>query len=49
MDVKMQESSAAEYFVQRKVVDELLLDELAQKGTGSTKPTLGEQVKESMR
>lgn len=41
--------SAAEYFVQRKVLDELHVDEVAQKRTWSTKPTVGEQVKESLR
>ncbi|GAA6228960.1 solute carrier family 26 member 6-like isoform X1 [Lates japonicus] len=38
-----------EYFVQREVLDESRLDEVAQKGTWSTKPTLGERVKESLR
>uniref|UniRef100_A0A3B5AY70 Solute carrier family 26 member 6-like n=1 Tax=Stegastes partitus TaxID=144197 RepID=A0A3B5AY70_9TELE len=38
-----------EYFVQREVLDELRLDEVAQKGTWSIKPTLGERVKESLR
>uniref|UniRef100_A0A3B4UXC4 Solute carrier family 26 member 6 n=1 Tax=Seriola dumerili TaxID=41447 RepID=A0A3B4UXC4_SERDU len=38
-----------DYFVQREVLDELRLDEVAQKGTWSTKPTLGERVKESLR
>uniref|UniRef100_A0A8D0ABH9 Solute carrier family 26 member 6, like 2 n=1 Tax=Sander lucioperca TaxID=283035 RepID=A0A8D0ABH9_SANLU len=37
------------YFVQRKVLDELCLDEVAQKRTWSTKPTLSERVKESLR
>ncbi|KAG8002621.1 Solute carrier family 26 member 6 [Nibea albiflora] len=41
--------SSGEYFVQRKVLDELHLDEVAQKGTRSTKPTVGERVKESLR
>lgn len=43
------EGSSGEYFVQREVLDELRLDEAAQKGTWSTKPTLGERVKESLR
>uniref|UniRef100_A0AAQ5X8I4 SLC26A/SulP transporter domain-containing protein n=1 Tax=Amphiprion ocellaris TaxID=80972 RepID=A0AAQ5X8I4_AMPOC len=38
-----------EYFVQREVLDEIRLDEVAQKGTWSVKPTLGERVKESLR
>uniref|UniRef100_A0A3Q4I999 Solute carrier family 26 member 6, like 2 n=1 Tax=Neolamprologus brichardi TaxID=32507 RepID=A0A3Q4I999_NEOBR len=38
-----------EYFVKREVLDELCLDEVAQKGTWSTKLTLGDQVKESLR
>nr|XP_046252500.1 solute carrier family 26 member 6-like isoform X2 [Scatophagus argus] len=41
--------SDREYFVKRKVLNELCLDEVAQKGTWSTKPTLGEQAKESLR
>ncbi|XP_063320106.1 solute carrier family 26 member 6 [Pelmatolapia mariae] len=40
---------SVEYFVKREVLDELCLDEVAQKGTWSTKPTLGDQVKESLR
>ncbi|XP_038578375.1 solute carrier family 26 member 6 isoform X3 [Micropterus salmoides] len=42
-------SFAGEYFVQRKVLDELRLDKVAQKGTWSSKPTVGERVKESLR
>uniref|UniRef100_A0A3B4ZDC7 Solute carrier family 26 member 6 n=1 Tax=Seriola lalandi dorsalis TaxID=1841481 RepID=A0A3B4ZDC7_SERLL len=38
-----------DYFVQREVLDEFRLDEVAQKGTWSTKPPLGERVKESLR
>uniref|UniRef100_A0A3Q0S3X2 Solute carrier family 26 member 6 n=1 Tax=Amphilophus citrinellus TaxID=61819 RepID=A0A3Q0S3X2_AMPCI len=41
--------SSVEYFVKREVLDELHLDEIAQKGTWSTKPTLGDRVKESLR
>ncbi|XP_051805112.1 solute carrier family 26 member 6 [Acanthochromis polyacanthus] len=37
------------YFVQREVLDEIRLDEVAQKGTWSVKPRLGERVKESLR
>ncbi|XP_054465699.1 solute carrier family 26 member 6-like [Anoplopoma fimbria] len=37
------------YFVQRRVLDELRLDEVAQKGTWITKPTVGERMKESVR
>uniref|UniRef100_I3K3J6 Solute carrier family 26 member 6 n=1 Tax=Oreochromis niloticus TaxID=8128 RepID=I3K3J6_ORENI len=33
----------------KEVLDELCLDEVAQKGTWSTKPTLGDQVKDSLR
>lgn len=49
MDMEKRDCSAEEFFVQRKVLDELHLDEVAQKGTWSTKPTLGEQMKESLR
>ncbi|XP_073325519.1 solute carrier family 26 member 6 [Pagrus major] len=49
MDMEKRNCSAEEFFVQRKVLDELHLDEVAQKGTWSTKPTLGERVKESLR
>ncbi|XP_019205286.1 solute carrier family 26 member 6 isoform X3 [Oreochromis niloticus] len=42
-------SQSLEYFVKREVLDELCLDEVAQKGTWSTKPTLGDQVKDSLR
>ncbi|XP_056240401.1 solute carrier family 26 member 6 isoform X1 [Seriola aureovittata] len=38
-----------DYFVQREVLDEFRLDEVAQKGTWSTKPPFGERVKESLR
>uniref|UniRef100_A0A8C2XSS7 Solute carrier family 26 member 6, like 2 n=1 Tax=Cyclopterus lumpus TaxID=8103 RepID=A0A8C2XSS7_CYCLU len=41
--------SAGEYFVQRRVLDEVRLDEVAQKGTWATKPTMGERMKESLR
>ncbi|XP_058500230.1 solute carrier family 26 member 6-like [Solea solea] len=37
------------YFVRREILDELRLDEVAQKGTWSTQPPLGERVKESLR
>ncbi|XP_035512532.1 solute carrier family 26 member 6 [Morone saxatilis] len=47
--MEMKDYPAVEYFVQRNVLDELGLDEVAQKGTWSTKPTLGERVKESLR
>ncbi|XP_042348031.1 solute carrier family 26 member 6 [Plectropomus leopardus] len=49
MDMEERDCSAGEYFVQRKVLDELCLDEVAQKGTWSTEPTLGERVRESLR
>ncbi|XP_049919930.1 solute carrier family 26 member 6 [Epinephelus moara] len=49
MDMEERDCSAGEYFVKRKVLDELCLDEVAQKGTWSTKPTLGNRVKESLR
>ncbi|KAM9855243.1 solute carrier family 26 member 6-like [Aulostomus maculatus] len=45
----MEDRSSGKYFVQREILDELGLDELAKKGTGSTKPTLGERVQESLR
>ncbi|KAM6928798.1 solute carrier family 26 member 6 [Lycodopsis pacificus] len=41
--------SDGEYFVKRRVLDELRLDEVAQKGTWSTKPTVGERMTESLR
>ncbi|XP_076596416.1 solute carrier family 26 member 6 [Chaetodon auriga] len=41
--------STGHYLVQRKVLDEIGLDETAQKGMWSAKPTLGERVKESLR
>ncbi|XP_061592008.1 solute carrier family 26 member 6-like [Cololabis saira] len=41
--------SSLEYVVQREIFDELHLDKVAQKGKWSTKPTLGEKVKESLR
>ncbi|XP_070695314.1 solute carrier family 26 member 6 [Pempheris klunzingeri] len=49
MDMDDKDCSAGEYFVQRKVLDELRLDEVAQKGTRSAKPTVGERVKETLR
>uniref|UniRef100_A0A8C4F697 Solute carrier family 26 member 6, like 2 n=1 Tax=Dicentrarchus labrax TaxID=13489 RepID=A0A8C4F697_DICLA len=48
-DMEMKDYPAGEYFVQRNILDELGLDEVAQKGTWSTKPTPGERVKESLR
>ncbi|XP_061553621.1 solute carrier family 26 member 6 isoform X2 [Phycodurus eques] len=41
--------SLNEYSVQRQVLDELSLDEVAQKGNWSTKPTFTERLKGSMR
>ncbi|RVE70653.1 hypothetical protein OJAV_G00066480 [Oryzias javanicus] len=41
--------SPVKYSVHRDVLDELGLEEVAQRGTWSTKPTVGEKVKESMR
>uniref|UniRef100_A0A8D0A8S6 Solute carrier family 26 member 6, like 2 n=1 Tax=Sander lucioperca TaxID=283035 RepID=A0A8D0A8S6_SANLU len=49
MDIEERDCSGGGYFVQRKVLDELCLDEVAQKRTWSTKPTLSERVKESLR
>ncbi|XP_034000952.1 solute carrier family 26 member 6-like [Trematomus bernacchii] len=49
MDTEKKDCSVGEYFVKRRVLDELRLDEVAQKGTWSTKPTLGERLKESLR
>ncbi|XP_037337123.2 solute carrier family 26 member 6 isoform X2 [Pungitius pungitius] len=43
------EEKAGEYLVQRRVLDEVRLEEVAQKGTWSTKPTAGERIKESFR
>uniref|UniRef100_A0A3Q2XAA3 Solute carrier family 26 member 6 n=1 Tax=Hippocampus comes TaxID=109280 RepID=A0A3Q2XAA3_HIPCM len=41
--------SSVEYSVQRQVLDELCLDEVAQKGSWSAKPTFSERLKGSMR
>ncbi|XP_053172837.1 solute carrier family 26 member 6 [Scomber japonicus] len=41
--------SSREYFVQREILNESSLEEVAQKGTWSTKTSLGDQVKESLR
>lgn len=49
MDAERDNSSAAEYCVKRKVLDEIHLDELAQKKTRSAPSSLGEQVKDSLR
>ncbi|XP_034732275.1 solute carrier family 26 member 6 [Etheostoma cragini] len=49
MDIEEKYCSDGAYFVQRKVLDELCLDEVAQKRTWSTEPTLRERVKESLR
>ncbi|XP_032376700.1 solute carrier family 26 member 6 isoform X2 [Etheostoma spectabile] len=49
MDIEEKNCSDGAYFVQRKVLDELSLDEVAQKRTWSTEPTLRERVKESLR
>lgn len=49
MDVEKKGHSNAEYVVRRKVLDELQLEEVAQKRTWSTKPALAERVKESLR
>uniref|UniRef100_A0A672YHW8 Solute carrier family 26 member 6-like n=1 Tax=Sphaeramia orbicularis TaxID=375764 RepID=A0A672YHW8_9TELE len=38
-----------EYYVQREVLDEIRLDEVAEKETCSTEPSLTERVKESLR
>ncbi|XP_062247608.1 solute carrier family 26 member 6-like isoform X1 [Platichthys flesus] len=42
-------SSHGEYFVQREILDELRLDEVAQKWKRTNSPNLGERVKESLR
>ena len=42
-------SSSGEYFVQREVLTELRLEEVAQKGTWTEKPTLGDNVKDYLR
>uniref|UniRef100_A0A8C6LF02 Solute carrier family 26 member 6 n=1 Tax=Nothobranchius furzeri TaxID=105023 RepID=A0A8C6LF02_NOTFU len=41
--------SSGDFVVHREVLDENRLDEVAQKGTWSTKPTVGERVRESLR
>ncbi|XP_017270564.1 solute carrier family 26 member 6 [Kryptolebias marmoratus] len=48
-DMEQTQWSSAEYVVQRQVLDEQRLDEVAQKGMWSTKPTVGEQIRESLR
>lgn len=48
-DVEKSDGSGADYFVHREVLDELRLQEVAEKRTRSTKPTLAEHVKESLR
>uniref|UniRef100_A0AAX7T069 SLC26A/SulP transporter domain-containing protein n=1 Tax=Astatotilapia calliptera TaxID=8154 RepID=A0AAX7T069_ASTCA len=45
-DMEEKDLQSVEYFVKREVLDELCLDEVAQKETWSTKLTLGDQVKE---
>ncbi|KAM9342451.1 solute carrier family 26 member 6-like [Pholidichthys leucotaenia] len=40
--------SSEEHFVKREILNEDLLDKVAQKGNWSTEPTLGERVKESL-
>ncbi|XP_062247604.1 solute carrier family 26 member 6-like isoform X2 [Platichthys flesus] len=42
-------SSQGEYFVQREILDELRLDEVAPKWKRTDSPNLGERVKESLR
>lgn len=39
----------ADYSVHRKVLDQLRLDEVAEKRTWSSRATVAEQVKESLR
>uniref|UniRef100_A0A3Q2PUD0 Solute carrier family 26 member 6, like 2 n=1 Tax=Fundulus heteroclitus TaxID=8078 RepID=A0A3Q2PUD0_FUNHE len=43
------DSSPGEYVVRREVLDESRLDVVAQKGTWSIKPTVGDRVKEMLR
>ncbi|KAM8862956.1 solute carrier family 26 member 6-like isoform 2-T2 [Spinachia spinachia] len=43
------EEKAAEFLVHRRVLDEVRLEKVAQKGTRSTGPTAGERMKESLR
>uniref|UniRef100_A0A8C7YC83 Solute carrier family 26 member 6, like 2 n=1 Tax=Oryzias sinensis TaxID=183150 RepID=A0A8C7YC83_9TELE len=43
------DQSPVKYAVHRDVLDELGLEEVAQKGTWSIKPTVGDKVKESLR
>ena len=42
-------SSPVEYLVSREILDEARLDEVGQKRTCSTKPSLGKRAKESLR
>lgn len=43
------DSGGADYLVKRKVLDQLRLEEVAEKHTWSTKATLVEQLRESLR
>ncbi|XP_071777170.2 solute carrier family 26 member 6 [Centroberyx gerrardi] len=47
--MKVRDHLTGEYFVQRDVLDELCLDEVARKRTHSTKPPLCERVKDCLR
>ncbi|XP_068181076.1 solute carrier family 26 member 6-like [Antennarius striatus] len=49
MDIEKKERSAEEYIVEREVLNELRLNEVARKRTYFPKPTLGEQAKEFVR
>uniref|UniRef100_A0A667ZUH1 Solute carrier family 26 member 6 n=1 Tax=Myripristis murdjan TaxID=586833 RepID=A0A667ZUH1_9TELE len=47
--MRAQDYSTQEYFVQRDILDELHLDGVARKRTQSSKPPLGERIKDSLR
>ncbi|XP_077369630.1 solute carrier family 26 member 6-like [Festucalex cinctus] len=49
MEERSANSSFGEYCVQRQVLDEVRLDEVAQKGTWSAKPTFRERLKDTVR
>lgn len=48
-DMEDRYTTFGEYAVHREVLDESRLDVVAQKGTWSTKPTAGEQMKDMLR
>jgi hypothetical protein len=45
----VEEQRAGEFYVERDVLNELCLDELARRRTHSTRPLLKERVKDALR